>query len=55
MVIARMNAIPNTGIDFVDHLLEQKTGIPYGIALGAAGLTTYSSSNWIDFALQSML
>lgn len=55
LLTARMNAVPNTGIDFVDHLLEQQTGIPYGIALGAAGLTTYSSSTWIDFALQSML
>lgn len=53
LMAARVYAVP-TGIDFVDHLLDQKTGIPYGVALGAAGLTCYSSSTWIEFALQRM-
>lgn len=54
LLAIRINLVPATGIDFVDHLLDQKTGIPYGIALGAAGLTCYSSSAWIEYALQSM-
>lgn len=54
LITARIKLVPVTGIDFVDHLLERETGIPYGIALGAAGLTTYSSSAWIEFALQGM-
>lgn len=54
LLAIRINLVPATGIDFVDHLLDQKTGIPYGIALGAAGLTSYSSSAWIEYALQSM-
>ncbi|KAB0682999.1 peptidase [Aureimonas leprariae] len=42
---------PVTTIDFVDRLLEEKTGIPYGIALGFAGLAAYSQSAWIDLAV----
>ncbi|WP_102961043.1 A24 family peptidase [Mangrovicella endophytica] len=55
LLMARANMVPATGIDFVDHLLERETGIPYGIALGAAGLIAYTSSAWLDLALQPVL
>ena len=44
---------PVTGVAFIDRLLERETGIPYGIALGLAGLTVYSGSVWIDIAARS--
>ncbi|MEF2551892.1 prepilin peptidase [Aurantimonas sp. A2-1-M11] len=44
---------PVTGVDFVDRLLDGETGIPYGIALGLAGLTVYSGSVWIDIAART--
>jgi prepilin peptidase CpaA len=51
LLAARAQMQPVTGIDFVDHLLERETGIPYGIALGAAGLVTYTDGRWMDLAL----
>lgn len=47
--------LPVCGIGFLDRLLHHETGIPYGIALGAAGLTVYASSFWMDAALAAML
>ncbi|MBC8129292.1 MAG: prepilin peptidase [Rhizobiaceae bacterium] len=52
LLMIRGQILPVTGIDFVDHLLEETTGIPYGIGLGAAGLTVYSSSDWVDIAVR---
>ncbi|KQT44505.1 peptidase [Aureimonas sp. Leaf454] len=51
LLAARSQILPVTGIDFIDHLLDHETGIPYGIALGAAGLVTFSSGGWMRMAL----
>lgn len=51
LLAARAQFVPATGVDFVDRLLERETGVPYGIALGAAGLTTFTSGRWMDIAL----
>ncbi|WP_156381625.1 prepilin peptidase [Aurantimonas sp. Leaf443] len=54
LLLARGQVLPVTGIDFVDHLLERDTGVPYGIALGAGGLVAYSTSPWLEAALSSL-
>jgi len=51
LLLSRVVFAPVTGVDFIDRLLQRDTGIPYGIALGAAGLTVYSDSVWMDIAL----
>jgi prepilin peptidase CpaA len=51
LLAMRSQFLPITRIDFVDHLLEQETGIPYGIALGMAGLITFTTGRWMDIAL----
>lgn len=53
LLMARAQLMPATGIGFVDHLLQKETGIPYGVALGAGGLVTFSSSGWIEIALKA--
>lgn len=52
LLLARSQMHPVTGVDFVDRLLERETGIPYGIALGAAGLFTFTTGSWMKIALQ---
>ncbi|MBO0662396.1 prepilin peptidase [Jiella sp. CQZ9-1] len=47
----RGKLLPATGFAFVDRLMEQKTGIPYGVALGVAGLYVYSHSFWMTAAV----
>ena len=54
LLTLRARLQPVTGVDFVDRLLERETGIPYGIALGAAGLTVYSNSFWMDLAISRL-
>jgi len=54
LLISRMMLAPATGVFFIDRLLDRDTGIPYGIALGAAGLTVYSDSVWMNAALRSL-
>ena len=54
LLLARESFLPVTGIDFIDRLLERETGIPYGIGLGAAGLTAYSSSEWVSLAVRGL-
>ena len=54
LLAARAAFIPMTGVKFVDRLLETETGIPYGIGLGAAGLTAYASSDWVVLAVRSL-
>ncbi|WP_206456346.1 A24 family peptidase [Aurantimonas marina] len=54
LLISRAQLAPVTGIDFVDRLLDQDTGIPYGIAIGLAGLTVYSGSVWMDIAIKGV-
>ncbi|MBX9619585.1 MAG: prepilin peptidase [Hyphomicrobiales bacterium] len=36
---------------WMTRLLDQQTGIPYGIALALAGLSVYASSPWMTLAL----
>ena len=55
LLSARSSMVPATGVACVDHLLEKDTGIPYGIALGAAGLTVYSSSSWVEAAVRALI
>ncbi|MFD2237897.1 A24 family peptidase [Aureimonas populi] len=38
---ARALARPATGIVFLDRLLHPRTGVPYGVALGAAGIIVF--------------
>ncbi|MCP3056997.1 A24 family peptidase [Aurantimonas marianensis] len=54
LILSRGMLAPVTGVDFIDRLLDRDTGIPYGIALGAAGLTVYSNSGWMDTALNGL-
>ncbi|WAP67174.1 A24 family peptidase [Jiella pelagia] len=51
LLVLRGHLLPVTGVEFVDRLMERDTGVPYGIALGAAGLYVYSSSFWLTAAL----
>ncbi|MCO6051440.1 prepilin peptidase [Mesorhizobium sp. RP14(2022)] len=39
---------------FLPHLVDKKIGIPYGIALGAAGLLTCTESDLVRWALGSV-
>lgn len=55
LLLARASFVPVTGIGFVDHLLEKETGVPYGIGLGAAGLTAYTSSDWVSLAVRGLV
>lgn len=54
LLYSRSMLAPVTGVVFVDRLLRKETGIPYGIALGLAGLTVYSHSPWMDFAINDL-
>jgi len=54
LLVTRVFFVPVTGVDFIDRLLEPTTGVPYGIALGAAGLTVYSESAWMTLALTAL-
>ncbi len=51
LLVLRGHLLPVTGVAFVDRLMEKETGVPYGIALGAAGLYVYSTSFWLTAAL----
>ncbi|MCB8836819.1 prepilin peptidase [Aurantimonas sp. VKM B-3413] len=48
LLLSRSQIAPATGIGFVDRLLSAETGVPYGIALGGAGLFVFSQSAWVD-------
>ena len=54
LLYIRAQVAPATGVTFVDRLLHSQTGIPYGIALGIAGLTVYSHSIWMDLAISRL-
>jgi prepilin peptidase CpaA len=45
--------IMNSAGRFLPHLVDKKIGIPYGIALGAAGLLTSPNSDLIAWAIAS--
>ncbi|MBO0905954.1 A24 family peptidase [Jiella sonneratiae] len=51
ILVLRSHLLPVTGVAFVDRLMEKDTGVPYGIALGVAGLYVYSHSFWLAAAL----
>ncbi|TFF25142.1 peptidase [Jiella endophytica] len=51
LLFARSQMLPVTRVAFVDRLMEKDSGVPYGIALGAAGLYAYSHSFWMTAAL----
>ncbi|NDW04403.1 A24 family peptidase [Jiella pacifica] len=51
LLVLRSHFLPVTGVEFVDRLMETETGVPYGIALGVAGLYVYSDSFWLTAAL----
>jgi len=46
IVVARRVIAPTTGVRSVDRILHAGNGIPYGVALCAAGLSVYSSPNF---------
>lgn len=54
LLSARATLMPTTGIEFVDRLLKPNSGIPYGIGLGAAGLTVYTYSDWVALAVRGL-
>ncbi|MEF2070746.1 A24 family peptidase [Consotaella aegiceratis] len=43
---ARALVSPTTGVAFLDRLLIRGGGVPYGVALGAAGLMVFPDSHW---------
>ena len=51
LLVLRGHLLPVTGLEFVDRLMETETGVPYGIALGVAGLYVYSDSFWLTAAV----
>lgn len=54
LLLSRVMLAPVTGVFFIDRLLDRDTGIPYGIALGGAGLTVYSNGAWMETALRGL-
>ena len=46
--------VPATGIGFLDRLLRRGGGVPYGVALGAAGITIFASGAWYETALRGL-
>lgn len=52
ILYVRSLIVPVTGYAFADRLLTQKTGVPYGVALGIAGLIVYSGSPILEAALR---
>ncbi len=51
---ARALVAPATGVGFVDRLLHHETGVPYGIALGGAGLILFPSTIYFDAAISAL-
>ncbi|EAU43364.1 type IV prepilin peptidase, cpaA [Fulvimarina pelagi HTCC2506] len=51
IIYARNMAVPITGYVFADRLLSQNTGVPYGVALGIAGLYSYADSVYLTAAI----
>lgn len=45
-VRARTQLLPATGVVFLDRLLHPTTGIPYGVALGLAGIIVFRQGSW---------
>lgn len=43
LILARLCLKPTTGMASLDRLLDPESGIPYGVALGTAGLLVYPS------------
>lgn len=54
LILARAQPVPLIipGQAWLTRLLDQETGIPYGIALALAGLAAYANSPWFALALR---
>lgn len=54
LIAARAQPLPLIipGQAWLTRLLDQETGIPYGVALALAGLATYANSPWFALALR---
>ncbi len=46
VLAARAALAPTTGVAFLDRLLTRTVGVPYGVALGIAGLVAFAASPW---------
>lgn len=44
VLLARTLLRPTTGHESIDRLLDRGNGVPYGVALGVAGLATFAQS-----------
>ena len=51
ILLMRSRMLPITRVEFVDRLIEPDSGVPYGIALGIAGLYVYTHSVWMTAAI----
>ena len=54
LLVLRSVMVPATGIGFLDRLLRRGGGVPYGVALGAAGITIFASGAWYETALRGL-
>ncbi|SKA21846.1 A24 family peptidase [Consotaella salsifontis] len=52
LLTARGVIAPITGVAFIDRLLSPHVGVPYGVALGAAGLMAFPALSWVGPAAQ---
>ncbi|MER0238712.1 prepilin peptidase [Fulvimarina sp. MAC8] len=52
ILYARSLAVPVTGYVFADRLLTDKTGVPYGVALGISGLYVYAEGPILEAAMR---
>lgn len=54
LILVRAQPIPFAfpGQPWLGRLLDQQTGVPYGIALALAGLSAYAGSPWMALALR---
>ncbi|MDA4847945.1 A24 family peptidase [Hoeflea poritis] len=51
LLVMRIDRFAAFRLGPVDHLLDRKQGVPYGIAIGAAALLCYPSSVMVQYAL----
>jgi len=57
LIILRLRSIPIPerveNVDWISRLHRADTGVPYGIALGAAALITYPKTPWMQYVFES--
>jgi prepilin peptidase CpaA len=46
LIGVRLVVRPTTGFASADRLLDRASGIPYGVALGAAGMVVFAEADW---------